>query len=60
MGRTAGNVGQAVAIIGQLTMSQLRDWDFPYDELHFGKPNADLYFDDKSLSSVQALIGLLV
>lgn len=34
----------------QLTESQLRQWGVRYDELHFGKPNADIYVDDKFIS----------
>ena len=30
-----------------LTKSQLNKWGLKYHELHFGKPNADLYIDDK-------------
>jgi len=34
----------------QLTEKQLRDWGVKYDELLFGKPNADYYIDDKMIS----------
>ena len=30
-----------------LTKKQLKDWGLKYHELHFGKPNADYYIDDK-------------
>ncbi|MCR5728012.1 MAG: acylneuraminate cytidylyltransferase family protein [Lachnospiraceae bacterium] len=33
----------------QVTMDQLAKWGLKYHELHFGKPNADYYIDDKSL-----------
>ena len=31
------------------TERQMREWGVNYHELHFGKPNADYYIDDKSL-----------
>ncbi len=33
-----------------ITRKQLSDWGLQYHELHFGKPNADYYVDDKMLS----------
>ena len=35
----------------ELTKSQLQSWGVPYDELHFGKPFADFYVDDKAVSA---------
>jgi CMP-N,N'-diacetyllegionaminic acid synthase len=32
-----------------ITVMQLREWGLKYHELHFGKPNADYYIDDKML-----------
>lgn len=32
----------------ELTEDQLREWGVPYDELHFGKPYADVYVDDRA------------
>ena len=32
-----------------VTKRQMREWGVKYHELHFGKPNADYYIDDKSL-----------
>jgi hypothetical protein len=34
----------------EVTKKQLADWDVKYHELHFGKPAADYYVDDKMLS----------
>ena len=31
-----------------LTEKQLKNWDVSYDELLFGKPEADKYIDDKA------------
>jgi len=32
-----------------VTKNQLEQWGVLYDELHFGKPAADIYIDDKAL-----------
>ncbi len=32
-----------------VTEKQMKDWGLRYHELHFGKPNADYYVDDKML-----------
>lgn len=34
----------------EVTEQQLASWNVPYHELHFGKPAADFYIDDRSLS----------
>jgi CMP-N,N'-diacetyllegionaminic acid synthase len=34
-----------------VTELQLESWGVPYDELHFGKPAADIYIDDKGLTA---------
>ncbi len=33
----------------ELTEKQLKEWGVNYNELHFGKPNADFYIDDRML-----------
>jgi CMP-N-acetylneuraminic acid synthetase len=33
----------------EITQSQLEQWGLKYHELHFGKPNADYYIDDKMI-----------
>ena len=33
----------------EVTEKQLSDWGLSYHELHFGKPNADYYVDDRML-----------
>jgi hypothetical protein len=52
MGRNNGDAGRAVADIGLITLRQLEEWGFVYDEIYFGKPAADLYIDDKALLAV--------
>jgi capsule biosynthesis phosphatase len=44
-----GNVGLVVARIGQITLDWLRRHEIPYDEIHFGKPWADVYIDDNAM-----------
>lgn len=44
-----GNVGLAVARIGAITLDWLERHGVEYDEIHFGKPWADLYLDDNAL-----------
>lgn len=34
----------------EVTENQMENWGLKYHELHFGKPNADYYIDDKMLS----------
>lgn len=41
------------------TKKQLRDWGLCYHELHFGKPNADFYIDDKLIDMYQLMDILL-
>lgn len=38
-----------------ITCEQMKAWGVKYHELHFGKPNADYYIDDKSLELEQLL-----
>lgn len=59
MGRSSGNIGLAVNEIALLTLSQLKEWQFVYDEIYFGKPSADIYVDDKSCSSLKELVEVL-
>jgi capsule biosynthesis phosphatase len=44
-----GNVGLAVARIGPTTLEWLARHGVEYDEIHFGKPWADVYIDDNAL-----------
>jgi len=46
MATTGGNPGLAVARQGKTLFDWLARHDIPYDELWFGKPQADLYIDD--------------
>ena len=51
MGSSNGNIGLAIKKVGRLTLNQLEEWGFVYDEIIFGKPSADLYVDDKAINA---------
>ncbi|HQH27219.1 MAG TPA: hypothetical protein PLP17_07470, partial [Oligoflexia bacterium] len=34
---------------GLVTLEWLRRHEIPFDEIHFGKPHADVYIDDNAL-----------
>ena len=38
-----------------LTRKQLKDWQVKYHELIMGKPHADIFIDDKAISTVEWL-----
>ena len=44
-----GNVGQVIARQGLVTLGWLERHGIPYDEIHFGKPQADVYLDDNAV-----------
>lgn len=49
MGSTGGNSSKAVAKVGKMTLDWLEKYNIPYDEIHFGKPNTDIYIDDRCI-----------
>ncbi len=42
------NVGKVLKNVGKITLEWLEDNDIVYDEIFFGKPNGELYIDDRS------------
>ncbi len=42
-----GNPSLVVARVAQMTLEWLARHQIPYDEIHFGKPNTDIYIDDR-------------
>lgn len=44
-----GNVGRVIARQGHVTLSWLAKHGIEYDEIHFGKPHAQVYIDDNAL-----------
>lgn len=49
MATCEGNVGLVVQRVGKITLDWLQQHGIEYDEIHFGKPNADVYIDDRAL-----------
>lgn len=45
-----GNVGQVVARQGKTTLDWLARHAVEFDEIHFGKPHAQVYIDDNALT----------
>lgn len=45
-----GNVQNVILDVGKITQGWLESYNVPYDELVFGKPDADLYIDDKAIN----------
>jgi capsule biosynthesis phosphatase len=54
-----GNVGMAMARLGKTTLDWLARHGIEYDEIHFGKPHAQVYIDDNALRFVswEAIAG---
>ena len=44
-----GNIGLILARQGLTTLQWLEQHRIPYDEIHFGKPYADVYIDDNAI-----------
>lgn len=44
-----GDASKVVARIGKITLDWLERFGIPYDEIHFGKPNTDIYIDDRCI-----------
>jgi capsule biosynthesis phosphatase len=44
-----GNVGKVVARQGAITLDWLARHEVEFDEIHFGKPHAEIYIDDNAL-----------
>lgn len=42
------NLGLTIARIGKITLEWLEKHNIEYDEIHFGKPWADIYIDDNA------------
>jgi capsule biosynthesis phosphatase len=43
------NVGRVLKNVGFITLDWLARHGIEYDEIHFGKPNAEVYIDDRAL-----------
>jgi capsule biosynthesis phosphatase len=43
------NVGKVMKNVGKVTLEWLDTHGIEYDEIYFGKPNAEVYLDDRAL-----------
>lgn len=43
------NLGKVMRNVGKITLDWLEQHGIPYDEIYFGKPNAEVYLDDRAL-----------
>ncbi len=48
MATCESNLGRVMKNVGKITLDWLEEYKVPYDEIFFGKPNADLYIDDRA------------
>ena len=49
MATQESNVGRVLKNIGKVTLDWLEQHGIDYDEIHFGKPNAHIYIDDRAV-----------
>lgn len=42
------NMGKVLKNVGKITLDWLDRYGIEYDEIFFGKPNADIYIDDRA------------
>ena len=48
MGTQSANLGKVMKNIGKITLDWLEKYEIKYDEIYFGKPNAEIYIDDRA------------
>lgn len=49
MATCESNVGKVLKNVGKITLEWLEKYNISYDEIFFGKQNADVYIDDRAL-----------
>ena len=49
MATQQSNLGKVMQNIGKITLDWLERYEIPYDEIYFGKPNAEVYLDDRAV-----------
>lgn len=49
MGKYNNNIGLIIANQAPILQEWLKRHEIPYDELHFGKPLADVFIDDRAV-----------
>jgi hypothetical protein len=52
MGTCNGNISESYKMWGEMTEIQLSLWGCKFHELLLGKPNADYYIDDRSITEL--------
>ena len=48
MGTQESNLGKVMKNVGKVTLDWLDRYEVPYDEVYFGKPNGQIYIDDRA------------
>ena len=48
MATCESNMGKVIKNVGKVTLDWLEKNEIAYDEIYFGKPNANLYIDDRA------------
>ncbi len=43
------NVGRVMRNVGKITLDWLEKYGVEYDEIYFGKPNVEVYIDDRAV-----------
>lgn len=49
MATCESNLGKVMKNVGKITLDWLEQHNIEYDEIYFGKPNAEIYIDDRAL-----------
>jgi len=49
MATCESNLGKVLRRVGKITLDWLEEHGIEYDEIYFGKPNAEIYIDDRAL-----------
>ena len=52
MATCESNLGKVMKNIGKITLDWLEKYNVEYDEIYFGKPNAEVYLDDRAVRFV--------
>lgn len=55
MATCQGNLGKVLKNVGLITLEWLERYGIEYDEIYFGKPNAEVYLDDRAFRFVSWL-----
>ncbi|MFN8436855.1 MAG: hypothetical protein U0V72_04365 [Cytophagales bacterium] len=48
MATCESNLGKVLKNVGKITLDWLDKYNIPYDEIYFGKPNGEIYIDDRA------------